>query len=284
MKPVLFNSLDVSAPQLTSSIGSLINVIKKCLVTGYGEKSGLGWEVLYDGANKLAIRSSNLFSSRSILLIDDNNDSYSNVTGYKNWDDVNNTGIDSFGTGFFVKNWSTTTPNWVLLGVDDVFYIFIQSEPTSSVMRAMSGFGDMQNYYDSTKNCVLFASSGTTYNQENTGHEKDIPTSNGYNIKLPSSAFVKSSSSIKYGDRGDTDTNTTHVAFCDCVGLANINGSVYEPVFKIKGLLYPFSYTLFFTVVNNVDSIESQNGFIEPVLGFYQPWHGRLWFKMDDWG
>ena len=45
----LFTSADSGAPQLDISVrGSVVNVLKQCLVNGYGTKAPLGWTILYD--------------------------------------------------------------------------------------------------------------------------------------------------------------------------------------------------------------------------------------------
>lgn len=44
---ILYSSTDASAPVLLDGVGSLANVLKKCLVTGYGTKAGLGWTQKY---------------------------------------------------------------------------------------------------------------------------------------------------------------------------------------------------------------------------------------------
>lgn len=42
-----FYSTDSGAPSLTGQSGSLVNLLKKCLVDGYGSKAPLGWTGLY---------------------------------------------------------------------------------------------------------------------------------------------------------------------------------------------------------------------------------------------
>ncbi|RPA32610.1 hypothetical protein [Shewanella frigidimarina] len=39
----VYRSTDVGAPNHNGSVGTLLNVLKKCLVSGYGDKPGLGW-------------------------------------------------------------------------------------------------------------------------------------------------------------------------------------------------------------------------------------------------
>ncbi|MEH6734032.1 MAG: hypothetical protein V7690_05250 [Shewanella sp.] len=44
----LYKSTDVGAPQLDNTVTGFINVLKKCLVDGYGTKAGLGWSLDFE--------------------------------------------------------------------------------------------------------------------------------------------------------------------------------------------------------------------------------------------
>jgi hypothetical protein len=52
----LYTWEDIGAPVLTPSLGSIVNVLKKVLVEGYGDKPGLGWEIVFEQAEKIVFR------------------------------------------------------------------------------------------------------------------------------------------------------------------------------------------------------------------------------------
>jgi hypothetical protein len=52
----LYTWEDIGAPVLTPYKGSIVNVLKKVLVEGYGDKPGLGWEIVFEQAEKIVFR------------------------------------------------------------------------------------------------------------------------------------------------------------------------------------------------------------------------------------
>ena len=40
---------DVGAPPLSTEAGSILEIFKACLITGYGSKPSAGWKLQYDG-------------------------------------------------------------------------------------------------------------------------------------------------------------------------------------------------------------------------------------------
>lgn len=174
MQPIIYNSLDANAPQLTIEPGTLKTILKACLVTGYGNKPAAGWEMALEDAdaNKVAFRSKNPTSIKSVLLIDDGQAYHAAVTAYKDWDSAKNTGVDKFASGYFVKRWNGGfTPNWVVMATDKFFYLFVQTESSSKTMRVMSGFGDAISLRTDRAYGALLASSSTSYTQDSTGHQ-----------------------------------------------------------------------------------------------------------------
>lgn len=51
--PTLYKWDDAGAPQLTRQAQSLLTILRKCLVDGYGSKAGLGWSISFDDAPSL---------------------------------------------------------------------------------------------------------------------------------------------------------------------------------------------------------------------------------------
>jgi len=54
----VYKSTDSSAPVLVGGVSSLIDLLDKCLVTGYGAKTAAGWTKPFTGTNKAAFRNS----------------------------------------------------------------------------------------------------------------------------------------------------------------------------------------------------------------------------------
>lgn len=54
----IYKSTDTSAPVLVGGVSSLINLLDKCLVAGYGSATPAGWTKPYTGTDKAAFRNS----------------------------------------------------------------------------------------------------------------------------------------------------------------------------------------------------------------------------------
>lgn len=52
----IYRSTDSGAPVLTGQAGSMVNLLQKCLVDGYGSKTAAGWTRPYTGTNKAAFQ------------------------------------------------------------------------------------------------------------------------------------------------------------------------------------------------------------------------------------
>lgn len=286
MRPIIYNSLDKGAPQLQAVAGTMCAVLKACLVTGYGDKQGAGWDLIFEDikANKMAIRSKNPTSLKSVLFVDDNDAGAASVTAYSDWAD--GAGIEQFASGYFVKRWgSGFTPNWVVLATDKFFYLFVQTEPGRDTMRAMSGFGDAKSLRTDMAFAALLAAPTTNYDQSSTGYNY-IQTNNGQ-AKFPNSLFDKSSASICWGDRASSNEYWTSTRlfseFALFVDVDNLNRQ--QPVVQLYGMLIPHAPPAWEKLIyGNIESISGQMPYKNPILGMYQPWHGRAWIITDDWG
>lgn len=51
-----YSSADAGAPQISNADFAIKNIIKACLVTGYGTKAGAGWTALFENTNKIVLR------------------------------------------------------------------------------------------------------------------------------------------------------------------------------------------------------------------------------------
>lgn len=284
MQPIIYNSSDTNAPQLTIAAGTLRTVLKACLITGYGSKPAAGWEIAWadDVANKIAFRSKNTTSIKSVLLVNDNAAASATVTAYKDWDSATNTGTGQFATGYFVKQWNTGfTPNWVVIATDKFFYLFVQCDSVPQTMRVISGFGDAISLRNDKSYSVCLCQPSATYLQSNTGYIT-IPTQTNELAYFPNSLFMKSSISTMWGDRADKSTNITILS--QFALYTSQTATTIEPMLQLYGMLMPYACFNITVAENKLDLLKNQPPYKNAILGMYQPWHGRVWIHTDDWG
>lgn len=285
MQPIIYNSLDTGAPQLSLTAGALNTVIKSCLVTGYGSKAGAGWEIAHeDAANyKLAIRSKNQKSIKSVLLLSNTENTHANVAAYTGWDSGLKTGTGVFGQGVFVNNWADDNPSWIMLATDRFFYFFVRSEASNKTMRVFTAFGDVELLSLDQEGCaILIASEDTPYAPPYTGH-KALATSMGVVANFPDSVFPKLDISYGWGDRAASGYRSS-LAVLGKFPMYMLRDSVNKPSILLPGMLMPYSEITGFTTKDDIDRLENQHPYINPVFGMYQPYHGRVWIHTDDWG
>lgn len=131
---------DPGAPQITNRKPSeIINVLKKCLVEGYGTKDPLGWTMPYEDAGniKAAFRNSvaaggsgGYVQCKSSNGTDNSNIAVS-MTPAKSMTD-----IDTLIQTGFIRPFSLTTgwTSWVLIGTATGFYL-MAGQPTSQISK-----------------------------------------------------------------------------------------------------------------------------------------------------
>ena len=140
-KPVfVYQSSDNGAPSLSSTEGSLKVVLKACLVTGYGEKAPLGWEMPFEEPNRAAFRSK--VGHQRFLLVDNRTAKYATIIPYENM-----VSLDE-ATGAFCHSSETyryfghnpSGAKWLLVGHEKAFAV---------VLSSSSGISQIL-YFDST--------------------------------------------------------------------------------------------------------------------------------------
>ncbi len=158
----VYSSSDAGAPVLRGNTpGDFINVLDKCLVTGYGEKQPAGWSKPFSGVNVAAFQQGE-GSNGMFLRIDDTSTATSyraaRVVGYENMTDVN-TGlpapfpdnIQRPGGLYWHQQYSTSgnvadPRSWMIIADEAFFWILIHTHPTNSsdtAYREAYGFGDI---------------------------------------------------------------------------------------------------------------------------------------------
>lgn len=160
----VYRSSDASAPALRGNTpGDLINLLDKCLVTGYGSKTAAGWTKPFTGTN-VAVFRQGAGSSGCYLRVDDTSTSATNrgarVKGYEVMTDVNTGTPQPFpteaqkpGGGFWWTKYSSSTAanprEWIVWADERLFYIYIDNYPEGTTQENNNGFyafGDINAY------------------------------------------------------------------------------------------------------------------------------------------
>lgn len=177
----VYSSSDAGAPALRGNTpGDLINLLEKCLVTGYGSKAGAGWTKPYTGTNVAAFRQG-AGSNGMFLRVDDTSTATSNrsakVKGYEAMTDVDTGTPISFptptqsadGLYWFTHHGSGSVANprpWRLIADEMFFYFMLSTYPESSNdtnYNECYAFGDIIPYKpgDTTHTVLLGSRSAT---------------------------------------------------------------------------------------------------------------------------
>lgn len=146
----VYRSSDASAPTLSGTAGDLVNLLDKCLCTGYGSKAAAGWTKPYTGTNKAVFRAGG--GNQFYLDVDDSapvTAKEARVRGYETMSAVaTGTGpfptVAQFTNGLFVRKSTTadaTTRSWILVADDRTFYLFVQTGDSAGVYLSFA-FGD----------------------------------------------------------------------------------------------------------------------------------------------
>lgn len=166
----LYSSTDTSAPVLVDGVGSLVNILKKCLVAGYGTKPGLGWtqEFISPDGNVVVFRN----KGTGLFLKVSNAMNYA-ATGMaaqievfeamRAWDigylRTPETGVNQY---FAYANTKTGARvcKWKVIGDDKGFWIITEFS-TTALSYAAAYFGDYSAYHMENKfNWISFTHTG----------------------------------------------------------------------------------------------------------------------------
>jgi hypothetical protein len=119
---------DVGAPQLDGTSGAFINVLKKCLVDGYGSKSPLGWSLEFDNPsigkavfkNSPVTGSGGFFQIWSSTGLPNSVNTYFNIKAAVGMTDFDTYVNPSYQAIMYNNSFNT---RWVIVGTDRGFYI-----------------------------------------------------------------------------------------------------------------------------------------------------------------
>lgn len=177
MPPRLYLSTDPGAPTLSPTAGSFINVLRACLVDGYGDKPPAGWSLSFSQGTpptKAGFRQGARTGYPSFDLYVDNTGSDAGLAGYEQL-----TGADT-GTGrfpapgtFSVSTRGRTSSGWVVLADERTFYFFTPDLGSDTGFGPV-WFGDFVSFKPGDLYACLLAAPGDS--------RPYYTTSNGFNM------------------------------------------------------------------------------------------------------
>jgi len=168
MAVTVYKSTDGSAPVLDGQAGSLVNLLDKCLVTGYGAKSPAGWTKPFTGTNAAVFRQGS--GCGFSLQVNDNGPgagtgkearvrAYEVMTSQTVGDWAFPT-VAQEATGLFIRKSTAadgTARAWKLIADDKTFYLYIITGDSAGVYSGYI-FGDFASYVKGDDfNCILIA-------------------------------------------------------------------------------------------------------------------------------
>ena len=173
MAVTVYRSTDAGAPLLTNSNGSLIAVLKACLVDGYGSKASAGWTAPFTGTNLIAFKEGAGGNNRYLRVYDGGTDAWgyrvANVRAYEAMTDV------STGTGpcptlgqvsgngatlsYFQAGRSTPNVSWIVVATPSFFHLIVEQGDNNSYPEYMAFGKFISDLAGDTFNEVLLAGS-----------------------------------------------------------------------------------------------------------------------------
>lgn len=140
-KPVtVFSSADTGAPTLTTDIGSLKTLLKACLVTGYGAKQGLGWQMAFESTDKnvAAFKSADPTASGFYFKIDNSATGTATLTAFQEM--TNGVGAKQINTNL---EYQLKKSNWRLIGHSKAFVLLLDITGSYGKFCYPIFFGDL---------------------------------------------------------------------------------------------------------------------------------------------
>lgn len=231
MTTKVFRWDDADAPQLkgTSGMsdtrGQLLNILDKCLVDGYGDKTSLGWERTHTDTYKRVFR----IPAGMSLRVEDTLASWywqgvkvrgydymtsidAGVGGFPNSAILNNSNWanfagENFGWLYYADDGqSTVTRRWVIVGDEKGFWIWVDSvSPTSGsseIIKTLHYFGEFISDFTGDMYATLLTGMSLNLGAPdifNVVHNYGITQTGGY---VPSNGMATCASARKYDGIG----------------------------------------------------------------------------------
>jgi len=174
----VYRSTDTSAPVIDGQTGSLINLLDKILVSGYGSMTAAGWTRQTGFAGNSSTRAAFRQGGGNQFYLDVNDAGpgagsflEARIRGFETMTDVSTgTGLfptaAQFANGLFLRKsaaLSATTRPWVAVADNRTFYLFIQTGDTAGTYYATM-FGEIYSYLtgDGYRNMLIARASENT--------------------------------------------------------------------------------------------------------------------------
>lgn len=152
MPVTIYRSTDAGAPVLSGEVGKIAEVLKACLVTGYGALPGVGWTCPAEATGRKSFRNNSVLGTGMYLLVDDNAPGAglgkeARVYGYESMSDPADldTGVNLIGLRYIRKSSlaDTTVRAWIVVASDRTFYLWIFTGDSNG--STIFGAGDFKS-------------------------------------------------------------------------------------------------------------------------------------------
>ncbi len=178
--PIIYRSDDPNAPVLNGSDRTcVVNLLKACLVDGYGDKPGAGWTMPFVSADGriAAFRNNPVNGTGFFLSVNHASPSGSNMCRFYGYEVMTSENDGSFSFGYkdgivMSASLSTAARAWILAATDTWFYFFgyngLSTIPTNTelISAGSAGNGPIVVFGDFEKlaqldgyNCMLMQNS-----------------------------------------------------------------------------------------------------------------------------
>lgn len=182
----VYQSTDPGAPALTGQAGSLINLLRALLVTGYGAgpttKPGLGWTEAFTATNKAVFRNSPATGSGTYLRVDDSGGgstggreallrAYEGMTSVDAGTGPSPTAVQSATGVIWVKSSAADSASraWRAIGTERDLFLFVAVHGVAGAYAPFAVF-DVRSRIPSDRHSFLISGENRT----------NAPTSEGY--------------------------------------------------------------------------------------------------------
>ena len=156
---------DIDAPVLDAQPNCIINIIKSCLCTGYGDKTGVGWSIEFETETQIALKA-NMDVPLFLRLYSDNGRSVKPVC-YKSMSSVSAGEVILSCSTDFKYGAAPTNGKWVVIACSKGFWFFCETSNANGLATYHSGsylYAGMSSLSDSnTTGNLLLAHTGGTW-------------------------------------------------------------------------------------------------------------------------
>lgn len=290
---------DDGAPQLTNRKPSeIIDVLKKCLVDGYGSKQPLGWTTAFEDAVnfKIAFRNSPTDGTGGYVQFWAVNGSDSDGGNVRFRGAKSMTGIDQFIHEQIQMQFSlgTNCDKWVVIGTSRSFWIFVHSRtdsPSGSSVNKLNAFiGDIESFTPNDPGAFV----NVYY------HTQNDMTESSWNYEFSYSMDANSVLCRIYGIDGSSDSQVYRMDGNFSIGnsvngIPTQNRVFNKPLIRSYSMSATLEYApnlrgyipgLLYSTVGGyadqpwpvIETIGDQDAMLMP--GYY---FGKSWVTMENW-